>query len=106
AGARRRGRLFHRSQGGRIMAELTDLTIAGARDGLKARKFSAREIARAHLDAMERARELNAFITETPDVALKMADAADARLKNGGAGGGASPGSASRPRPFSAAGAC
>ena len=58
------------------MAELTDLTIAGARDGLKARKFSAREIARAHLDAMERARDLNAFITETPDVALKMADAA------------------------------
>ena len=68
------------------MAELTDLTIAGARDGLKARKFSAREIARAHLDAMQRARDLNAFITETPDVALKMADAADARLKNGGAG--------------------
>src|SRR5262245_35064185 len=66
------------------MAELTDLTIAGARDGLKARKFSAREIARAHLDAMERARDLNAFITETPDVALKMADAADARLKDGG----------------------
>jgi aspartyl-tRNA(Asn)/glutamyl-tRNA(Gln) amidotransferase subunit A len=68
------------------MTELTDLTIAGARDGLKARKFSAREIARAHLDAMERARELNVFITETPDVALKMADAADARLKDGGSG--------------------
>jgi aspartyl-tRNA(Asn)/glutamyl-tRNA(Gln) amidotransferase subunit A len=68
------------------MAELTDLTIAGARDGLKARKFSAREIARAHLDAMERARDLHAFITETPDQALQMADAADVRLKNGATG--------------------
>ncbi|MBL8837392.1 MAG: Asp-tRNA(Asn)/Glu-tRNA(Gln) amidotransferase subunit GatA [Alphaproteobacteria bacterium] len=65
------------------MAELTDLTIAAARDGLKARKFSAREITEAHLAAMGRARDLNAFITETPDKAISMAGASDVRLARG-----------------------
>ncbi len=69
------------------MAELTDLTIAAARDGLKARKFSAREITEAHLAAMGRARELNAFITETPEKAISMAGASDVRLARGEAAG-------------------
>jgi aspartyl-tRNA(Asn)/glutamyl-tRNA(Gln) amidotransferase subunit A len=68
------------------MAALTDLTITAARDGLKARKFSARELAQAHVDAVAQARNLNAFITETPEQALAMADAADARLAKGEAG--------------------
>ncbi len=65
------------------MAALTDLTIAETRDGLKAKKFSAGEIARAHIAAMERARHLNAFITETPERALKDAAASDARIARG-----------------------
>ena len=52
------------------MSNLTDLTIAGARAGLGAGEFSARELAQAHIDAMARHKGLNAFITETPEVAL------------------------------------
>jgi aspartyl-tRNA(Asn)/glutamyl-tRNA(Gln) amidotransferase subunit A len=62
---------------------LTDLTLADARAALRQRKASAREIAQAHLDAMAKAKSLNAYITETPEMALAMADAADARLKSG-----------------------
>ena len=62
---------------------LTDLTIAETRDGLKAKKFSATEIARAHIKAVEQARHLNAFVTETPERALKDAAASDARIARG-----------------------
>ncbi|SOD89812.1 aspartyl/glutamyl-tRNA(Asn/Gln) amidotransferase subunit A [Caenispirillum bisanense] len=68
------------------MTRLTDLTIAAARDGLKKGEFSARELTQAHIDAMAKHRDLNAYITETPDLALTQADAADAALKAGDAG--------------------
>ncbi len=67
------------------MSDLTGLSLAEARAGLLSRQFSARELAQAHIAAMERARPLNAFITETPERALAMADAADDRLKFGAA---------------------
>ncbi len=62
------------------MTALTALTLVEARAGLKAKQFSARELTSAYLAAMERARSLNAFITETPELALKMAAASDARI--------------------------
>ncbi len=65
------------------MTAPTDFTIAGARDALDAGTVSARELAEAHIAAMERARELNAFITETPARALEDADASDARRARG-----------------------
>jgi aspartyl-tRNA(Asn)/glutamyl-tRNA(Gln) amidotransferase subunit A len=65
------------------MTELTALTIASARDGLKRKKFSAVELADAHLLAMERARSLNAYVLETPERALAMAKASDARVAKG-----------------------
>jgi aspartyl-tRNA(Asn)/glutamyl-tRNA(Gln) amidotransferase subunit A len=65
------------------MPGLTGLTLAAARDGLKRRAFSARELAQAHVEVVEAARSLNAFITETPEKALAMAAAADARLARG-----------------------
>jgi len=68
------------------MDELTRLTLKEARDGLRRKAFSARELAQAHLAAMERARGLNAFITETPQQALDMAAAADERIGRGEAG--------------------
>ncbi len=68
------------------MSGLTGLTLKAARDGLRARAFSAAELARAHVAAMERHRDLNAFITETPERALAMADASDARLAAGEGG--------------------
>ncbi len=68
------------------MNELTTLTIADAREGLKQKKFSAAELADAHLAAIERARALNAFVLETPERASAMANAADARIAKGEAG--------------------
>ncbi|MCX7355518.1 MAG: Asp-tRNA(Asn)/Glu-tRNA(Gln) amidotransferase subunit GatA [Alphaproteobacteria bacterium] len=65
------------------MAALTDLSLAAARDGLAKKKFSAREIAEAHIKAVEGARGLNAFITETPEKALTMAAQSDARIAKG-----------------------
>jgi len=65
------------------MTELTSLTIADARDGLKQKKFSAVELADAHLAAMEKARALNAYVLETPERALAMAKVADAQIAKG-----------------------
>jgi aspartyl-tRNA(Asn)/glutamyl-tRNA(Gln) amidotransferase subunit A len=66
--------------------EATDLTIAAARDALAKGELSARELTEAHIAAVEAARPLNAFITETPEKALEMAAASDARRRSGEAG--------------------
>jgi aspartyl-tRNA(Asn)/glutamyl-tRNA(Gln) amidotransferase subunit A len=66
---------------------LTDMSIAAARDGLRARKFSAVELTQAHLDAVAALNpRLNAFITTTPEAAARQAHAADAALSAGGGG--------------------
>mgnify|MGYP000883660651 FL=1 len=65
------------------MTTPTDFTIAEARDALDSGAVSARELAEAHIAAMDAARNLNAFITETPDRALADADASDARRAKG-----------------------
>ena len=63
---------------------LTDLTIAEARDGLRAREYSARELTEAHLTAIEALNpRLNAFVTVTAERALVQADAADAAISRG-----------------------
>jgi aspartyl-tRNA(Asn)/glutamyl-tRNA(Gln) amidotransferase subunit A len=63
--------------------DLTSLTIAEIRDGLSAKAFSATELTKAYLSAMEAARSLNAYVHETPDQALAMAAASDERLAKG-----------------------
>ena len=68
------------------MSDFIDLTLATAREGLAAKKFSSVELTRAHVAAIEAARGLNAFITETPDKALAMAKASDERLARGEGG--------------------
>ena len=68
------------------MSKLTDLTLKGALDGLKAKQFSAVELTKAHIEAIEGARALNAYITETPQKALEMAAASDIRLAKGEGG--------------------
>jgi aspartyl-tRNA(Asn)/glutamyl-tRNA(Gln) amidotransferase subunit A len=65
------------------LTDLTTLTIADARQGLATRAFSATELAEAHVAAIERARSLNAFVCETPDVARTMAQASDERIASG-----------------------
>lgn len=65
------------------MSELTHLTIAEARAGLHKKKFSAAELAEAHLVAIEKAKALNAYVLETPERAHAMAKASDARIAKG-----------------------
>lgn len=62
---------------------LIDLTIADAVKGLKAKEFTSTELTKAHLDQMEAMRHLNAYITETPELALKQAAESDARIAKG-----------------------
>ncbi len=66
--------------------ELTGLTLAGARDLLAKGDVSAKELTEAHVAAVEALRPLNAFITETPDRAMAMAEASDRRRAKGEAG--------------------
>ncbi|MBL8673370.1 MAG: Asp-tRNA(Asn)/Glu-tRNA(Gln) amidotransferase subunit GatA, partial [Rhodospirillales bacterium] len=68
------------------MTALTDLTIADMTAALAKGETSATEVATAFFGRMEAHRGLNAFITETPDRALDMAKASDARRARGGAG--------------------
>ena len=67
------------------MSELTKLTIAEARDRLRAGEVTAVELAGSCLKEIEAAGALNAFVHHTPDIAMKQAAAADARLKAGDA---------------------
>ena len=59
------------------MSELTSLTIAQLRNGIRAGHFTAREVAEQYNAAVASARMLNAYTVETPDDALAAADAAD-----------------------------
>ncbi len=68
------------------MSDLTNLTIAAARDLLANGEASSKELTEAHIAAVEAARPLNAFITETPEKALEMAEASDKRRAAGEAG--------------------
>ena len=68
------------------MTELNELTLAQARDAIHAKKISATELTQAHIAAVENARSLGAFIVETPEQALDMAKASDARIAAGQAG--------------------
>ena len=68
------------------MTDLTALTLADARDGLRKRDFTAAELTDAHLAAIEAARVFNAYVLETPERAREMAKQSDARLAKGNAG--------------------
>jgi len=69
------------------MKDLTELTIADARDALKNKSLSAVELAQANINAIENGNEaLNAFVLFTPEKALEMAEASQARLNKGEGG--------------------
>ncbi len=65
------------------MTDLTRLTLAEAREGLAAKSFSAVELTQAFVDAVARAKSLNAYIVETPEKALAQAKASDERIARG-----------------------
>ncbi|WP_424931695.1 Asp-tRNA(Asn)/Glu-tRNA(Gln) amidotransferase subunit GatA [Amaricoccus macauensis] len=67
------------------MSELTRMTIADARDKLRAGDFSSADLTEACLDAAEAASELNAFSVLTAEMARDQAARADARIRDGGA---------------------
>src|SRR3954468_18235249 len=62
------------------MTDLISMTIAEARNGLANKSFTSLELTDAHLQAIEAARALNAFVMETPDRARAMAREADAKI--------------------------
>ncbi len=62
------------------------LTIADALAGLAKKDFTSLELTEACIKAMQAAKPLNAVITETPEKALAMAKASDARRAAGNAG--------------------
>ncbi len=66
--------------------KLTELTIKQAIDGLRNKKFTSVELTQAHIDAMAEKRDLNAYITETPEIALEMAKKSDEKLARGEGG--------------------
>ena len=66
-----------------LPADPTAFSLGDARDAVKAKRISSKELTTAFIKAVEDARPLNAFITETPERALAMADASDARLAKG-----------------------
>jgi len=67
------------------MADLNTLTIHGAREKLRAGEITSVELTQACLSAIEGAGALNAYVHNTPEQALAQAEAADTRLKAGGA---------------------
>ncbi len=69
------------------MTNLTTNSLAEIRDGLKAKRFSAREVTDAYLDAIAAGNErLNAYIAVTADQARAMAAASDEKLAKGAGG--------------------
>ena len=66
-----------------LASDPTAFTLAEAREAIRKKAISARELASAHVAALTLGRPLNAFITETPDHALSAAEASDARIAKG-----------------------
>ncbi|MCJ9429212.1 Asp-tRNA(Asn)/Glu-tRNA(Gln) amidotransferase subunit GatA [Kordiimonas marina] len=65
------------------MTDLTNLTIADARDLLKKGDITSRELTEAHVAAVDAADALNAYVAKTPELAMEMADKADAKIAAG-----------------------
>ena len=68
------------------MTDLTNLTIAEALSGLKNKDFTSVELTQAHIDVMAAHKNLNAYIVETPEIALEQAKASDAKRAAGNVG--------------------
>jgi aspartyl-tRNA(Asn)/glutamyl-tRNA(Gln) amidotransferase subunit A len=66
-----------------LPADPTAFTLADAREAVAAKRISSQELTSAFVRAIEVARPLNAFVTETPDRAFEMAADSDARIARG-----------------------
>ncbi|MBF0678343.1 MAG: Asp-tRNA(Asn)/Glu-tRNA(Gln) amidotransferase subunit GatA [Devosia sp.] len=69
------------------MTDLTKLSLAEARKGLKDKSFTATELTDSYIGAIEAANDkLNAYVVTTPEQARDMAKASDEKLARGEAG--------------------
>jgi len=68
------------------MSDLTKLTLEAALGGMAKGEFSSVELTQAHIEACQKAGMLNAFITDTHELALEQAKASDAKRAKGEAG--------------------
>ncbi len=66
-----------------LPANPTEFTLAEAREAVATKRISSKELTSAFVEAVEAARPLNAFITETPERALQMAADSDSRIAKG-----------------------
>lgn len=67
------------------MVKLTELTVHETLDGLKDKEFSAVELTSEYIKEMEDKKALNAYVLETPEIALNQAKKADSRYGVGAA---------------------
>jgi len=65
------------------MTDLTKLTVSKALQGLKNKEFSAVDLTNAYIKKMEEGRKYNAYVLETPELALSQAQKADEHYVNG-----------------------
>lgn len=65
------------------MTNLCKLTLAQALSGLRKKEFSAVDLTKSHIARLEGLSNLNAFITQTPDLALSNAELSDQRRAKG-----------------------
>lgn len=68
------------------MTDLTKLTLAEARDGLRKKEFTAVELTESYLKNVEAKRHLNAFVCEVPEKALERAKVSQAKIEKGEGG--------------------
>lgn len=66
-----------------MKTNLTDLTLCEAKDGLAKKEFTSVDLTQAFLKNMEDRRSLNAYVLETPELALKQAAESDKNLAAG-----------------------
>ncbi|WP_375327390.1 Asp-tRNA(Asn)/Glu-tRNA(Gln) amidotransferase subunit GatA [Candidatus Tisiphia endosymbiont of Nemotelus uliginosus] len=65
------------------MSDINKLTIAQALNALKNKEFTSTELTQAHIAEMRKQKELNAYITETIDIAIEQAKNSDQNYING-----------------------
>lgn len=68
------------------MTDLVNLTISEALEKLNKGEISSVDLTRAHIEEMAKGRVLNAYITETPELALEQAKQSDERRSAGRVG--------------------
>lgn len=65
------------------MTDLVKLNISEALELLKSKKISSTDLVKAHIEQMEKHKDLNAYITDTSEAALKMAEESDKNIASG-----------------------